>query len=199
MAEIYDGAPAADVQDDLAELAPDELAQLRRDHNKEKFASLFSSNKDDWETPRWFFRALHEEFHFTLDAAASMENRKVRNFFSIQQDAFRLRWRGRVWLNPPYGRGIDRWIEKAKRSAVEDDATVVVLIPARTDTNWWFNHVRFGEVRFLKGRLKFEGAPTSAPFPSALVIFRPGLPHSTSYWHYKEVDYEPGYLAQKLG
>lgn len=164
-----------------------------------KLKGLMTSNSGDWGTPVWFFRALDNEFGFTLDAAASMENRKVDKFFSVHQDAFRLRWRGVVWLNCPYGDGIGRWMAKAKLSAVEDKATVVCLIPARTDTNWWFDHVRFGEVRFLKGRLKFEGAPTSAPFPSALVIFRPGLPRSTSYWSYKPSVDVPGYTVQQLG
>lgn len=119
-------------------------------------------------------------------------------FFSAHQDAFRLRWCGTVWLNPPYGAGIGRWLAKAKQSAQVDGATVVVLIPARTDTNWWFDNTRFGEVRFLKGRLKFVGAPTSAPFPSALVIYRPGLPRSTSYWEYKQIKEAPGYIARQL-
>lgn len=160
--------------------------------------ALFSSGKSDWETPDWFFDALDNEFHFTLDACASMENRKCRVFYSIHQNAFRLQWRGVVYCNPPYSDGIDRWLAKAKVSALENEATIVVLVPARTDTRAWFDHVRFGEVRFLKGRLKFKGAPTSAPFPSALVIFRPGLPRSTSYWHYKEVADNPGYTVQQL-
>lgn len=162
-------------------------------------SALFSSDSGAWETPQFLFDALDAEFRFTLDAAASMDNRKCRVFYSVHQDAFRLQWRGTVWLNPSYGKGIDRWLEKAKRSAVENGATVVVLVPARTDTNWWFDHARFGEVRFLKGRLKFVGAPTSAPFPSALVIFRPGLPRSTTYWSYKELEGEPGYTAEQLG
>lgn len=162
-------------------------------------APLMTSNNADWETPDHLFNALHDEFRFTIDAAASMENRKIKNFFSIHQDAFRLQWRGVVWLNCPYGKEMGRWMEKAKRSTVDNSATVVCLVPARTDTNWWFDHARFGEVRFLKGRLRFKGAPTSAPFPSALIIFRPGLPRSTSYWRYQEIDEPPGYLAEKLG
>lgn len=175
------------------------LDRLRKEATIKQFAPLFASDNNSWETPDWFFNALHNEFNFTLDAAATMENRKVRVFYSEHQDAFRLQWRGTVWLNPPYGRGINRWLAKAKVSAVENGATVVVLVPSRTDTNWWMDHARFGEVRFLKGRLKFKGAPTSAPFPSALVIFRPGLPRSTSYWHYREVKDAPSYEVVKLG
>lgn len=160
--------------------------------------ALFSSESSSWETPDHLFLALNHEFHFDLDAAASMENRKVKKFFSVQQDAFKLQWHGNVWLNSPYGRGIDHWMAKAKFEAVERGSTVVCLIPARPDTNWWFDHVRLGEVRFLKGRLKFKGAPTSAPFPSAIVIYRPSLPRSTSYWRYKEVKYAPFWEAQCL-
>lgn len=163
-----------------------------------KLKGMMTSDKSDWETPDWFFKALDDEFHFTVDVAADMRNRKVDKFFSIHQDAFRLRWTGVAYLNPPYGRGIGRWLAKAKQSAVEDGATVVVLVPARCDTAWWFDHARMGEVRFLKGRLKFVGAPTSAPFPSALITFRPGLPRSTSYWVYTETKEAPFYAARQL-
>lgn len=175
-----------------------EWEQMKRDANREKFAPLFSSDKADWETPDWFFAALHDEFHFDVDVCASMENRKVDKFFSAHQDAFRLQWKGTCWMNPPYSTGIDKWLAKAKHSAESLGSTVVCLVPARTDTNWWFSYARFGEVRFLKGRLKFKGAPTSAPFPSALVIYRPGLPRSTSYWHYKEIKEPPGWEVREL-
>lgn len=154
--------------------------------------ALFSSDNGSWETPQYLFSALNAEFNFTVDVCATMQNRKVDKFFSIQQDAFRLLWHGTCWMNSPYGRDIGRWLAKAKSSACHLGSTVVCLVPARTDTNWWFDNARFGEVRFLKGRLKFEGAPTSAPFPSALIVFRPGLPRSTSYWVYKEIKGPPG-------
>lgn len=160
---------------------------------RSKLAGMMTSDKSDWETPGWFFSAVNSEFNFTLDAAASMENRKVKKFFSVHQDALKLQWHGRVWLNCPYGRGIGDWIGKARYEAKERGSTVVCLVPARPDTNWWFDHARLAEVRFLKGRLKFEGAPSSAPFPSALLIFRPGMRQSTTYWHYREVDYAPFY------
>lgn len=160
--------------------------------------ALFSSENGSWETPDFLFSALHAEFNFTVDVCASWENKKLPNFYSIHQDAFRLQWRGVAFCNPPYGRDIGRWLQKAKDSAVVNGSTVVVLCPARCDTNWWFDNARFGEVRFLKGRLKFKGAPTSAPFPSALCIFRPGLPRSTSYWVYKEIAESPGWSGYQL-
>lgn len=166
-------------------------------NNQGKLAALFSSDKADWETPQPLFDALNAEFHFTLDAAASFANRKVQKYFSKEQDAFRLQWRGVCWLNPEYGNGIDRWMAKAMKSS-QEGATVVCLVPARTDTRWWFDYARHGQVRFIKGRLKFQGAPTSAPFPSAIIVFQPGAPPSTTYWHYKEIAQPPGYEFYQL-
>lgn len=195
--------------------------QLLKAQKGGKFAGLFTSDKDDWGTPRGFFDALNREFNFDVDVCANLENRKVDKFFSVQQDAFRLQWHGNCWNNPPYGRGIDRWLKKSIDSALHG-STVVCLIAARTDTNAWFNYARLGEVRFLKGRLKFELSKTdiraitienilrkkygikersidnSAPFPSALIIYRPGLPRSTSYWHYKETLESGIYSATRL-
>jgi len=76
-------------------------------------------------------------------------------------------------MNPPYGRGINEWIKKAYKSAKQNGATVVCLIPARVDTRWWHEYCSKGEVHFIKGRLKFGNAKNSAPFPSAVVVFRP--------------------------
>ena len=134
---------------------------------------LFSSKTGEWETPQDFFDALNEEFHFDLDAAATYENKKCSKYLT---DAFAVFWGdhgGSVWCNPPYGRGLGRWFEKAREASRW--ATVVMLVPARTDTKWFHEHVWkvASEVRFIKGRLKFSGQPNSAPFPSMLVIYRP--------------------------
>jgi site-specific DNA-methyltransferase (adenine-specific) len=75
-------------------------------------------------------------------------------------------------MNPPYGAVIGKWMRKAWDSA-QESATVVCLVPARTDTEWWHRFAMRGEVRLLKGRLKFGDYMNSAPFPSALVVFRP--------------------------
>lgn len=135
-------------------------------------ATMFSSATDLWETPQDFFDALKEEFHFTLDACALPENAKVAEFFSPDQDGLRQEWTGTVWCNPPYGREIGRWVEKAWVSS-RQGATVVMLLPARTDTIWFHRYI-YGrsEIRFVKGRLKFGNAKNSAPFPSMVVIFR---------------------------
>ena len=75
------------------------------------------------------------------------------------------------YMNPPYGRTIGKWMEKAVNEW-RAGAIVVCLVPARTDTNWWHTYAMQGEIRFLKGRLKFGGSKNAAPFPSAVVIFK---------------------------
>lgn len=133
----------------------------------------FSSKTDDWETPQWLFDLLTAEFDFALDVCASAGNAKCPKFFSKEEDGLAQRWTGVCWMNPPYGREIGAWMEKAYESSLEG-ATVVCLVPARTDTRWWHQFVtRAGEVRFLQGRLKFGKARCGAPFPSAIVIFSP--------------------------
>ena len=135
---------------------------------------MFSSKTDLWETPRDFFDKLDAEFHFNLDVCALPENAKCAAFYSPDVDGLSQPWYGRCWCNPPYGRQVGRWVEKAARSA-EAGATVAMLLPARTDTAWFHDYI-YGraEVRFVRGRLKFGGSANSAPFPSMVVIFRPG-------------------------
>lgn len=132
----------------------------------------YSSAKQDWETPSDLFAKLHAEFYFTLDACATKANAKVPHYYSPDTDALIQTWSGVVWMNPPYGRGIGQWVRKAYDSA-QMGATVVCLLPARTDTSWWHDYVMMGEVRFLRGRIRFVNAPYAAPFPSAIVVFRP--------------------------
>lgn len=139
--------------------------------------ALMSSARGDWETPPDFFQKVDAEFHFTLDAAASASNAKCPRFYTVDDDALAQVWSGVVWVNPPYGRGLKLWVSKALRSA-EAGATVVMLLPARTDTQAF--HMAYGkpnvEIRFLPGRLKFVGAAHGAPFPSMLLIVRPSVP-----------------------
>lgn len=133
------------------------------------------SATDNWATPQDLFDALHREFRFTVDVAASRENAKLPRFYTVDDDGLSQVWSGeRVWCNPPYGRAIADWMRKAYESSREG-ATVVLLVPSRTDTAWWHDYAEKGEVRFLRGRLRFGGAKNAAPFPNVLVIFRP--PH----------------------
>ena len=134
----------------------------------------FSSATDLHATPQDFFDRLDAEFGFDLDVCASPENAKCTIYFTKEDDGLSRDWTGVVWLNPPYGREIGRWLRKANESVKDNGATVVCLVPARTDTNWWHEYVIKHEVRFVRGRLKFGNAKNSAPFPSAVVIMRPG-------------------------
>ena len=134
----------------------------------------FSSATDAWGTPMWLFRQLDDEFRFTLDVCAHKDNAKCEKFFSRAENGLAQNWGANVcWMNPPYGDEIAAWMRKAY-TASQDGATVVCLIPSRTDTEWWHSYAMHGEIRFIKGRLKFGGADSGAPFPSAIVVFRPG-------------------------
>lgn len=131
----------------------------------------FSSKTDDWPTPQSFFAELDQEFAFTLDPCSSHENAKCETYFTKEDDGLSKSWLGHaVFMNPPYGREIGKWMKKAYESAKEG-AKVVCLVPARTDTAWWHEYAMKGEIRFVRGRLKFGGHQNSAPFPSAVVVF----------------------------
>lgn len=130
---------------------------------------FFSSKSEEWATPQDFFEQIDKEFHFNLDACATAENAKCDKYYTKEQDGLSQEWNGIVWCNPPYGRSIGMWVKKA----YESKATVVLLVPARTDTKWFHDYVLGkAEVRFVKGRLKFGGCKNSAPFPSMLVVYR---------------------------
>lgn len=131
----------------------------------------FMSEKMDWGTPQELFDRLNQEFHFTLDVCALPENAKCKRFFSPKENGLQQKWASVCWMNPPYGREIEKWMEKALQES-ERGATVVCLVPARTDTEWWHKYALHGEIRFIRGRVKFQGANATAPFPSAIVIFR---------------------------
>jgi phage N-6-adenine-methyltransferase len=140
---------------------------------------MTSSRSDDWPTQQAFFDKVNEEFGFDLDVCASHENAKCRKYFTKEQDGLAQEWRGVVWCNPPYGRTISDWIKKAYESA-QAGATVVLLVPARTDTRWFQDYcLRGGEIRFIRGRLRFGDCKWPAPFPSALVVFRPFLKNTS--------------------
>lgn len=126
----------------------------------------------EWGTPQDLFDKLNGEFNFTLDVCATKENAKCKRFYAKVDDGLTKEWSGSCWMNPPYGKEIGKWMEKAYFESRKDGTSVVCLIPARTDTNWWHSFAMKGEVRFLKGRLRFEGGKFNAPFPSAVLVFR---------------------------
>ena len=130
-----------------------------------------SSATDLWATPQDFFDRLDAEFGFHLDVCANAENAKCVAFYTKEMDGLTQPWFGTCWMNPPYGREIGHWMRKAYESS-QQGATVVCLVPSRTDTAWWHNYAMKGEIRFVRGRLKFGGHANSAPFPCAVVVFR---------------------------
>lgn len=161
-------------------------------------AALFSSATGEWSTPQDFFDKLNSIHHFTLDAAASHENAKCDQYFTkdgffqefpgndrvsyLGKDSLAAPWGNgaRVWLNPPYGRGVGKWVEKAYSEGVLANNRVVALLPARTCTKWfhlWIWDREAGEtypgvtLDFVKGRLRFGGSTSAAPFPSMVVVF----------------------------
>lgn len=140
---------------------------------------LFSRKSDEWATPDDLFQKLDQEFQFTLDAAATQYNTKCKYYFDSEINGLEQDWGNAVvFVNPPYSQ-ISKWVEKAVKEVgqwtFERNCTVVMLLPARTDTRWFHDYIynnRRCEIRFLRGRLKFKGADNSAPFPSMVVIFR---------------------------
>lgn len=134
---------------------------------------MFSSATDMWATPQDFFDNLNNEFMFEIDVCATAENAKCKTFYTKEQNGLEMPWNGVCWCNPPYGREIGKWVERAYTSSV-GGATVVMLLPARTDTKWFHEYI-YGkaEIRFIKGRLKFGDSKNSAPFPSMVAVFRP--------------------------
>ncbi len=152
------------LRDDLAG-----LVTMKRD--------VWATSKTDlWATPQDFFDRLNDEFSFQVDVCATAENAKCARFFTIADDGLSQTWAGSCWMNPPYGRTIAAWMRKAYESSL-DGATVVCLVPARTDTAWWHDYAMRGTIRFIRGRLKFGGHANNAPFPSAVVIFLPLARH----------------------
>jgi site-specific DNA-methyltransferase (adenine-specific) len=135
---------------------------------------MFSSKTGEWSTPQDFFDKLNWRFgQFTLDPCATPHNTKCANFYTEAENGLVKDWEGEnVFVNPPYGRGIEAWIAKAYCEGQKEHTRVVMLIPARTDTRYWHDYVmKASEIHFIKGRLKFGDSKNSAPFPSAVVIF----------------------------
>lgn len=137
----------------------------------------FSSKHNDWETPFDLFEKLNKEFHFEWDLACTRENCLCAKgiYFDEGMDALKFkRWPKAGWsfCNPPYGREIGKFVKKAYEQN-RTGSKIVMLIPARTDTSYWHDYIfNKAEIRFLRGRLKFGDCKNSAPFPSAVVIYK---------------------------
>lgn len=132
---------------------------------------MFSSNRDDWETPQSLFDELDKEFGFTLDPCSNHSNHKCDIHYTVEEDGLSKDWSGVVFMNPPYGREIGKWVEKAYKEYL-NGVTVVCLLPARTDTRWFHDYIYHkAEIRFIKGRVRFSNKGP-APFPSMVVIYK---------------------------
>jgi len=140
------------------------------------FKTLFSSKEIEWETPRELFIELDKEFNFTLDPCATKENTKCKKFYTSKEDGLKQSWEGeKVFVNPPYGSEIKKWVKKCYEESKKPNTIIVLLIPARTDTSYFHDYIyKKTELRFIRGRLKFLGNQNgsgSAPFPSMICIF----------------------------
>ena len=152
-----------------------------------KYAGTWFGRSDmgEWKTPQWLFDTLNKEFEFDLDVCAVPENAKCKRYYTPDDDALMQNWKGTCWMNPPYGTTIKDWMSKARQSA-QNGAVVVCLVPARPDTNWWWNNCIEEdiktEIRFIKGRLQWPDNDTVAPFPSAVVVMRQGARETKVVW-----------------
>ena len=152
--------------------------------DKQSQQIMFSSDSSEWQTPHAFYDKLDRTFSFDLDPCATPLTAKCEKYFTPEENGLLQDWSGhRVFMNPPYGRGVDKWLKKAFEESATPHTTVVCLIPARTDTKYWHKYcMKADEIYFVKGRLKFVQQQVTdttittccnaAPFPSAVVVFR---------------------------
>jgi phage N-6-adenine-methyltransferase len=144
---------------------------------------IHSSKNDCWRTPPKLFGSLDNEFSFELDAAATEENKLCQNYLSPLEDALGRSWDapGAVFCNPPYGRDVGKWVEKAWQESRKRKEPIVLLVMACTDTVWWHDHAwKADEIRLLRGRVHFlkadGGKAAAAPKGSAILVFRGHVP-----------------------
>ena len=134
--------------------------------------SKFKSTTNEWATPDSVFVPLNDEFGFTLDVCATAENAKCERFFTKEDNGLNQSWSGNVcWMNPPYGQQIAKWVRKCHEEW-KRGATVVALLPARTNTGYWHDYAMAGEIRFIRGYPKFGDAKQGLKAPLAIVIWR---------------------------
>jgi phage N-6-adenine-methyltransferase len=142
-----------------------------------KLEALHASSRDDWETPNALYSHYDRVLLFDLDVCATATTAKCARWYSKAQDGLSSPWDGRVWCNPPYGRDVGRWIKRALWAvqAAQTAPVACLLLPARTDTEWF--HLLYGapgvQIDFLRGRIRFVGAASTAPFPSIVATIRP--------------------------
>ncbi len=142
--------------------------------NQQLATSKGFDQKDLWATPSNIFNPLNEEFIFTLDPCCTHETAKAKKYYTPIEDGLSQSWEGETaFVNPPYSRGnIDLWAEKCYLESLKPFTTVVALLPVSTSAKWWHKWVmNNAQIRFYQGRIKFVGAPFTAPFSSVLAIY----------------------------
>ncbi len=134
----------------------------------------YRKGRISYGTPQALVDDLDNEFHFTLDACAEHHNAKCLRYFTIEDDALNQSWAGEiVFMNPPQAGQTETWMAKAFQESL-NGAIVVCLVPSYTGTRWWHEYAMKGEIRFIRGKLRFDNQKYQAPFYSAIVIFRLG-------------------------
>lgn len=122
----------------------------------------FLSQRLDWKTPKAVYQTLDAEFRFDFDPCPT----------NPEFDGLSVEWGSCNFVNPPYGREIPKWVKKGFEEW-KKGKTVVFLIPSRTDTSYWHDYImKADEIRFIRGRLKFDDQKNPAPFPSVIVVFK---------------------------
>lgn len=152
----------------------------------------------EWATPKALYDKINAAFNFTLDPCATAENAKCAKYYTKEDNGLTKFWTNEVvFMNPPYRKELPFWMAKAQKESFKNEAIVVCLIVPRTDTKWWHETCCYAkEIRFLKGRVRFEnpGNPVNSPQdPSCLVVFTPkdsfGEPTAATFWDWKNQDY----------
>lgn len=136
-------------------------------------AYMPKSKSQEWETPWWLFDLLDSEFQFTVDAAANSQNAKLERYWTEEIDGLKQDWREEiVFINPPFAvKDLRLWTERAYVASRESGTTVVMIVPVKADQDWWHDFAIKTEIRFIRGRVTFEGATSSFPGPVAVLVF----------------------------
>jgi site-specific DNA-methyltransferase (adenine-specific) len=163
--------------------------------NKQLANSKGISQKDKWGTDPKLFQVLHNEFFFSLDPCCEIETAKCDVFFTSEMNGLIQSWENQVvYMNPPYSRGnIDKWVEKACEE--RKHAVIVALLPVSTSARWWHKYVDHKAiVRYIQGRVKFEGAESTAPFSSAIAIYGKPVSYIRNIEKLKGGDYKINFM-----
>lgn len=134
----------------------------------------FKSKSMEYETPNEIFEPLQKEFDLQLDVCATHENHKCKKFMTKEIDGLKQAWNENFWMNPPFGREIKKWVQRAYEQSEKHNVTGVLLLPVRCNTLWWHKYIidTKAEVRFLKGEIKFNDCERGLWLPFAVVIMR---------------------------